>query len=71
MSNFMAVGICWIGLTRADLGCWRLTLKAAYQAIFVFCMPESLNSNFACGNRCTHVILLPIAPQPSLLIITK
>ena len=35
MSNFMGVGIRWIGLNRADLGCWRLTLKAAYQAIFV------------------------------------
>ena len=27
MSNFMGVGIFWIGLNRADLGCWRLTLK--------------------------------------------
>ena len=25
MSNFMGVGIFWIGLNRADLGCWRLT----------------------------------------------
>ena len=25
MSNFMGVGIWWIGLNRADLGCWRLT----------------------------------------------
>ena len=23
----MGVGIFWIGLNRADLGCWRLTLK--------------------------------------------
>ena len=28
MSNFMGVGIFWIGLNRADLGCWRLTLSA-------------------------------------------
>ena len=27
MSNFMGVGIFWIGLNRADLGCWRLTLE--------------------------------------------
>ena len=27
MSNFMGVGIFWIGLNRTDLGCWRLTLK--------------------------------------------
>ena len=26
MSNSMGVGIFWIGLNRADLGCWRLTL---------------------------------------------
>ena len=25
MSNFMVVGIFWIGLDRTDLGCWRLT----------------------------------------------
>ena len=27
MSNFMGVGIFWIGLNRAGLGCWRLTLR--------------------------------------------
>ena len=27
MSNFMGVGIFLIGLNRADLGCWRLTLR--------------------------------------------
>ena len=27
MSNFMGVGIFWIGLNRADVGCWRLTLR--------------------------------------------
>ena len=27
MSNFMEVGIFWICLNRADLGCWRLTLR--------------------------------------------
>ena len=30
MSNFMGVGIFWIGLNRADLGCWRLTLNMLY-----------------------------------------
>ena len=28
MSNFMGVGIFWIGLNRPDLGCWRLTLRS-------------------------------------------
>ena len=27
MSNFMGVGMFWIGFNRADLGCWRLTLR--------------------------------------------
>ena len=27
MSNSMGVGIFWIALNRADLGCWRLTLS--------------------------------------------
>ena len=27
MSNFMGVGIFCIGLNRANLGCWRLTLR--------------------------------------------
>ena len=31
MSNFMGLGIFWIGLNWADLGCWRLTLKDARQ----------------------------------------
>ena len=26
MSNFMGLGIFWIGLSWVDLGCWRLTL---------------------------------------------
>ena len=30
MSNFMGVGIFWIGLNRADLSCWRLTLKSLH-----------------------------------------
>ena len=45
-------------------------LKAAYQAILC-CMLETLNSNFACGNRSIYVILLPIGPQQSLLMIIK
>ena len=28
MSNFIGVGIFWIGLNRTDLGCWRLTLSS-------------------------------------------
>ena len=31
----------------------------------------SLNSNFACGNRSTHIILLLVGPQQSLLMIIK
>ena len=27
MSNVMGVGIFWIRLNRADLGCWRLTSR--------------------------------------------
>ena len=27
MSNFMGVVIFWMGLNRADHGCWRLTLN--------------------------------------------
>ena len=30
MSNFMGVGIFRIGLNRADLDCWRLTLRPVY-----------------------------------------
>ena len=38
---------------------------------YLCCMLESLNSNFACGNRCTRVILLPVGPQQALLMIIK
>ena len=34
MSNFMGVGIFWIGLNRADLGCWRLT--SSFQAKHIY-----------------------------------
>ena len=30
MSNCMGVGIFWIGLNRADLSCWRLTLSRPF-----------------------------------------
>ena len=36
MSNFMGVGIFWIGLNRADLGCWRLTLNLILILIRIF-----------------------------------
>ena len=38
---------------------------------YLCCILESLNSNFACGNGCTHVILLPIGPQQPLPLIIK
>ena len=53
MSNFMGVGNLWIGLNRAGLGCWRLTLKriqkmeeikGCQDLIFV----RSLNTSFCC-----------------------
>ena len=34
MSNFMGVGIFWIGLNRTDLGCWRLTLRWSEYILF-------------------------------------
>ena len=27
MSHFIGMGIVWIGLSRTDIGCWRLTLS--------------------------------------------
>ena len=38
---------------------------------YLGCILESLNSNFACGNRYTHAILLPVGPQQSLLLTIK
>ena len=40
MSNSMGVGIFWIGLNRADLGCWRLTLNSK-QEVFLRHMPRA------------------------------
>ena len=40
MSNFMGVGIFWISLNRADLGCWRLTLSY-YLCLLVYCYPTN------------------------------
>ena len=58
-------------LTKNRLMYWQIRgLKAAYRAIFVL-YAESLNSNFACGNSCTHIILLPIGPQQSMLMLIK
>ena len=38
---------------------------------YLGCVLESLNSDFACDNRYTHVTLLPVGPQQSLLIVIK
>ena len=35
MSNFMGVGIFCTGLNRADLGCWRLTLRPGLKPSFL------------------------------------
>ena len=43
-------------------------LKTAYQAIFGL-YARIFELNFACDNRYTHVILLPVGPQQSLLIL--
>ena len=40
MSNFMGVGIFWIGLNRAGSGCWRLDL---------ICLNLSSNALCHCG----------------------
>ena len=40
MSNSMGVGIFWIGLNRADLGCWRLTLNSK-QEVFLRHIPRA------------------------------
>ena len=52
-------------LTKICLVHWQIRgLKGSISGNYcVVYMPESLNSNFACGNRCTHDILLPIGPQ--------
>ena len=51
---------------------WQIWgLKTAYQTIFTRCILEFLNSNCAFVNRCIHVILLPVGPQKSLLIIVE
>ena len=51
-------------------------LKTIYQAIFGlytenFKDLKTLNSNFACVSRCTHIIFLPVGSRKSLLIIIK
>ena len=59
MSNFMGVGIFSIGLNRADLGCWRLTLTNASNILFFL---------FFQRNRCTRefdsAVLWPKMPKP-------
>ena len=59
-------------LTKNRVMHWQMQgLERQHVRQFLCCMLESLNSNFACGNMCTHVILLPIGPQQSLLMIIK
>ena len=54
-------------LTKNRLMHWQvLGLKVSISGNSVL---YALHSNFVCGNRCTHVILLPIGPQQSLLMI--
>ena len=38
---------------------------------YLGCIVASLNSNFACASRCTHVIFLPVGPRKSLVMIIK
>ena len=52
MSNFMGVRIFWIGLNRADLGCWRLTLTSSQLSIqnilkahILFIVKENFQAN--------------------------
>ena len=44
MSNFMGVGIFWIGLNRAAFGCWRLTLSLLRTEKTMICFRND-NSN--------------------------
>ena len=50
MSNFMGVGIFWIGLNLADLGCWRLTLNCHLTIywLIIFNTREAESSNLTC-----------------------
>ena len=45
MSNFMGVGIFWIGLNRADLDCWRLIVNDSdmfnFQNLILFLVATS------------------------------
>ena len=45
MNHFVGVGIFWIDLNRADLGCWQLTLT------------DSLSSFIGANNHRKDVIL--------------
>ena len=59
MSNFTGVGIFWIGLNRAGLGCWRLTLISLRH-------PESLTAVLTLlaprggGSKTTHAKVFPL-----------
>ena len=55
MSNFMGVGICWIGLNRADLGCFIGSTEAPSKIFLLFfLLPywlklNHLKSRLECG----------------------
>ena len=72
MSNFMGVGIFWIGLNRADLGCWGLTLSTSdwLKMDFSSLFPNQSNfSHFFFIFSLTACTLLYIAHVTELVII--
>ena len=66
-------GKCLVALTKNHswIGKYGGLKTAYYQRQYSGCILESLSLHFACVNRCTRVILLPVDPQESLLMIIK
>ena len=77
MTNFLGMGIFWIGLNRADLSCWRLTLRGMGFSVRLlsakkhesgrnYVLPPSPGSNriiiYELGQTCDHKIIVPICP---------
>ena len=58
-------------LKKNCLMTWQLWVQRQHIRQYLGCILESLNSNFACDNRYTYVILLQVGPQQSLLITIK
>ena len=51
---------------------WQIQeLKDGISAIFGLYILESLNTNLALVNKCTHFIFVPVSPRRSLLMIIK